>query len=171
MDPEEEARFSVYVTARRDQVRRTAYLMCGDWHRADDLAQTAAVRLYRHWNRASRVENIDAYARRILVNAYLDEKQTAWSRFTFLHRGAIEREAPALDADASLDLRDALERLAPRQRATVVLRYYCDLSVEETAEVLECSPGTVKSQTARALAHLRVLLSPASAIELEGITR
>ena len=166
-----DAEFTEYLRARSAWLTRVGYLLCGDWHRADDLAQTAAVRLYRHWNRASRVENIDAYARRILVNAYLDEKQTAWSRFTFLHRGSIDREAPALDADASLDLRDALERLAPRQRATVVLRYYCDLSVEETAEVLGCSPGTVKSQTARALTHLRVLLSPASAIELEGITR
>lgn len=166
-----DAEFTEYLRARSAWLTRVGYLLCGDWHRADDLAQTAAVRLYRHWHRASRVENIDAYARRILVNAYLDEKQTAWSRFTFLHRGSIEREAPTLDADASLDLRDALERLAPRQRATVVLRYYCDLSVEETAEVLACSPGTVKSQTARALTHLRVLLSPASAIELEGITR
>lgn len=166
-----DAEFTEYLRARSAWLTRVGYLLCGDWHRADDLAQTAAVRLYRHWNRASRVENIDAYARRILVNAYLDEKQTAWSRFTFLHRGSIDREAPALDADASLDLRGALERLAPRQRATVVLRYYCDLSVEETAEVLECSTGTVKSQTARALAHLRVLLTPASAIELEGITR
>lgn len=166
-----DAEFTEYLRARSAWLTRIGYLLCGDWHRADDLAQMAAVRLYRHWNRASRVENLDAYARRILVNTYLDEKQTAWSRFTFLHRGAIEREAPALDADASLDLRDALERLAPRQRATVVLRYYCDLSVEETAEVLGCSPGTVKSQTARALAHLRVLLTPASAIELEGITR
>jgi len=103
-----DAEFTEYLRARSGWLTRIGYLLCGDWHRADDLAQTAAVRLYRHWNRASRVENIDAYARRILVNAYLDEKQTAWSRFTFLHRGAIEREAPALDADASLDLRDAL---------------------------------------------------------------
>lgn len=166
-----DAEFTEYLRARSAWLTRVGFLLCGDWHRADDLAQTAAVRLYRHWNRASRVENIDAYARRILVNAYLDEKQTAWSRFTFLHRGSIDREAPALDADASLDLRGALAQLAPRQRATVVLRYYCDLSVEEAADVLGCSTGTVKSQTARALAHLRVLLSPASAIELEGITR
>jgi len=166
-----DAEFTEYLRARSGWLTRVGFLLCGDWHRAEDLAQAAAVRLYRHWNRASRVENLDAYARRILVNVYLDEKQSGWSRFTFLHRGAIEREAPACDADVSLDLRGALARLAPRQRATVVLRYYCDLSVEEAAEVLGCSPGTVKSQTARALAHLRVLLAPASAIELEGITR
>ncbi|MBS2536758.1 SigE family RNA polymerase sigma factor [Catenulispora sp. NF23] len=166
-----DAEFTEYLRARSGWLCRVAYLLCGDWHRADDLAQAAAVRLYRRWNRVSQADNIDGYARRVLVNVYLDEQRTAWSRFTFLHRDTIEREAPALDADASLDLRAALERLAPRQRATVVLRYYCDLSVEQTAEVLGCSPGNVKSQTARALTRLRVLLSPASAIELEGITR
>jgi RNA polymerase sigma-70 factor (sigma-E family) len=168
-----DAEFTEYLSARSAWLTRVGYLLCGDWHRADDLAQAAAVKLYRHWPRASAAASIDAYARRILINIYFDEQQSAWSRFTFLHRGdgAFEREAPACDADASLDLRSALARLAPRQRATVVLRYYCDLSVEEAAEALGCSTGTVKSQTARALAHLRELLAPASAIELEGITR
>ncbi|WP_194916867.1 SigE family RNA polymerase sigma factor [Catenulispora rubra] len=169
--PDRDAEFTEYLKARSAWLARVGYLLCGDWHRADDLAQNAAVRLYRHWSRASRADSVDAYARRILVNVYLDEQQSGWSRFTFLHRDPIERETPALDADASLDLREALARLAPRQRATVVLRYYCDLSVEEAAEVLGCSPGTVKSQTARALARLRVLLAPRAAIELEGITR
>lgn len=153
-----DAEFTDYLRARSAWLTRVGYLLCGDWHRADDLAQSAAVRLYRHWNRASRVDNIDAYARRILVNVYLDEQQSAWSRFTFLHRGEIEREAPACDADASLDLRGALARLAPRQRTTVVLRYYCDLSVDQTAEMLRCSTGTVKSQTSRGLRTLRVRL-------------
>ena len=166
-----DAEFTEYLRARSAWLTRVGYLLCGDWHRADDLAQNAAVRLYRHWHRASRADNVDAYARRILVNVYLDEQQSAWSRFTLLHRGTIEEAAPALDADASLDLRGALARLAPRQRATVVLRYYCDLSVEEAAEALGCSTGTVKSQTARALTHLRELLAPASAIDFEGIIR
>jgi RNA polymerase sigma-70 factor (sigma-E family) len=166
-----DAEFTEYLRARSAWLSRVAYLLCGDWHRADDLAQAAAVRLYRHWHRASRAESLDAYAHRTLVNVYITEQRSGWARLTFLHRGEIEREAPALDADASLDLRAALQRLAPRQRATVVLRYYCDLSVEQTAEVLGCSTGTVKSQTARALTTLRALLSPASAIELEGITR
>lgn len=168
--PDRDAEFTEYLKARSAWLTRVGYLLCGDWHRADDLAQSAAVRLYRHWSRASRADSLDAYARRILVNVYLDEQQSAWSRLTFLHRGTIEREAPTLDADASLDLRTALARLAPRQRAAVVLRYYCDLSVEEAAEVLGCSTGTVKSQTARGLARLRVLLAPAAAIEFEGIT-
>jgi RNA polymerase sigma-70 factor (sigma-E family) len=165
-----DAEFTEYLRARSGWLCRVAYLLCGDWHRADDLAQAAAVRLYRHWNRASHADSIDAYARRVLVNVYLDEQQSGWSRFTFLHRDAVDRQAPALDADTSLDLRAALGRLAARQRATVVLRYYCDLSVEQTAEVLGCSTGNVKSQTARALATLRVLLAPAAAIEFEGIT-
>lgn len=166
-----DAEFTEYLRARSAWLTRVGFLLCGDWHRADDLAQNAAVRLYRHWHRASRATSIDAYARRILINVYFDEQQSAWSRLTFLHRDTGEREAPACDADASLDLRGALASLPPRQRATVVLRYYCDLSVEETAESLRCSTGTVKSQTARALANLRELLAPAAAIELEGITR
>lgn len=169
--PDRDAEFTEYLKARSAWLTRVGYLLCGDWHRADDLAQNAAVRLYRHWGRASRADNVDAYARRILVNVYLDEQRSGWSRFTFLYRGTIEREAPTLDVDASLELREALARLAPRQRAAVVLRYYCDLSVEEAAEVLGCSTGTVKSQTARALARLRVLLAPAAAVEFEGITR
>ncbi|NUP53981.1 MAG: SigE family RNA polymerase sigma factor [Catenulispora sp.] len=165
-----DAEFSEYLRARSPWLCRVAYLLCGDWHRADDLAQSAAVRLYRQWHRASRAENIDAYARRTLVNVFLSEQQSGWFRLAFPHRTPIEREAPALDADVSLDLRAALERLAPRQRATVVLRYYCDLTVAQTAEIMGCSEGNVKSQTARALATLRTLLAPASANELEGIT-
>jgi len=166
-----DAEFTEYLRARSAWLTRVAFLLCGDWHRADDLAQNTAVRLYRHWHRVSRADSVDAYARRTLVNVYFDEQKSAWSRFTFLHRDTVEKEAPACDADASLDLRGALERLPRRQRATVVLRYYCDLSVEETPEARGCSTGTVKSQTARTLANLRELLAPAAAIELEGITR
>lgn len=163
--------FTEYIRARSPWLCRIAYLLCGDVHRADDLAQTAAAKLYQHWHRVSGAENADAYARRVLVNVFLTERQSGWARFTLLSRGPFEREAREPDLDVALDLRAALERLPPRQRATVILRYYCDLSVEQTAEAMGCSVGNVKSQTSRGLATLRTLLSvPGLVPDLEGST-
>jgi RNA polymerase sigma-70 factor (sigma-E family) len=154
--------YEAYVTARLPWLRRAAYLLCQDWDRADDLVQVAITRLYVHWHRARAADNLDGYARTILVRVFLAEQQTAWWR-----RVGVVREPPdsAVPADESdLDLRAALAGLPPRQRAAVVLRFYCDLSVEQTADVLKCSTGNVKSQTSRGLAALRRVLTPA----LEG---
>jgi RNA polymerase sigma-70 factor (sigma-E family) len=156
---DQDAEFTEYIRARSAWLSRIAFLLCGDRHRADDLAQTAAAKLYQQWHRVSAAEHIDAYARRVLVNVYLTERQSGWARFTALARSPVERAMPEQDLDVGLDLRAALARLPPRQRATVVLRYYCDLSVQQTAEVLGCSPGNVKSQSSRALASLRGHLS------------
>jgi RNA polymerase sigma-70 factor (sigma-E family) len=154
-----EAGFTDYVTARSAWLRKVAYLLCGDWHRADDLVQTAITRLYANWPRAARADNLDGYARRTLVNAYLAEQRTSWWRRVDL-RGADHDPppAPGPDVDSALDLRAALDRLPARQRATVVLRYFGDLPVAETARALGCSEGTVKSQTAKAVDTLRELL-------------
>ncbi|GAA1996482.1 SigE family RNA polymerase sigma factor [Catenulispora subtropica] len=178
--PDRDAEFTAFVSARQAWLRRVAYLLCGDWHRADDLVQSSITKLYTHWHRASRADNVDGYARRTLVNTYLAEQRAGWARWTILHRfgagsGAADPEPdPAgavgldLDLDLDLDLREALGRLPPRQRATVVLRYYCDLSVEQTAQLMGCSTGNVKSQSARGLATLRNLLDPSLIPVTEG---
>ncbi|MEV5573226.1 SigE family RNA polymerase sigma factor [Spirillospora sp. NPDC052269] len=146
--------YTDYVSGRVDWIRRTAYLLCGDWNAADDLTQQTVYRLYVHWAKARRAESLDAYTRVVLVREFLAERRKAWWRRTSLV-AAPDRPAESGDPESGLDLRDALTSLAPRQRAAVVLRYYCDLSVADTAAVLGCSEGNVKSQTSRALTTLR----------------
>jgi RNA polymerase sigma-70 factor (sigma-E family) len=152
--------FTQYVAARLGTLRRLAFLLCQDWHRADDLVQVAITRLYVHWGRASVLDHTDAYTRTILVRAFLGEQRSGWARRVSLHPDAPDQPGFPADRDAVLDVRAALGALAPRQRATLVLRFYCDLSVEQTAELLGCSTGTVKSQTAKGLAALRNQLGP-----------
>lgn len=147
-----------YVGGRLDQLRRTAYLLCGDWHTADDLVSTALVKLFKHWSRVSAMDNIDAYARRVLLRAWLDERRRPW------RRERSHAEMPEPTARAGHDVADRLAILAllaelpARRRAVLVLRFFCDLSVEDTAEALGCTAGTVKSQTARGLDALRTRL-------------
>ena len=152
----DDAEFREFLGSRLDQVRRTAYLMCGDWHAADDAVATAVLHLYQNWRRVSRMQNVDAYLRRAVINAWLDERRRPWRR----ERSVAELPPRAgTDAVAPVDDRLAilkhLDQLPVRRRAVIVLRFYCDLSVDETAQVMECTPGTVKSQTARALETLR----------------
>lgn len=137
--------------------------MCGDWDRADDLVQTALTKLYVAWHRVSREKGPDAYAHRILANAVVDERRRPWRREVATAE-LTDREDPSIDAsasDARLDIAEALAQLPSRQRATLVLRFWADASVADTAEALGCSIGTVKSQTVRALDSLRRLLGVA----------
>lgn len=152
--------FTRYVTARMPWLRRVAFLLCQDWHRADDLVQTAITRLYVHWRRASAADNVDGYARTVLVRVFLAEQRGGWRQRVRLVERTPDEAVPPADHATDVDLRAALAALAPRQRAAVVLRYYCDMSVEQTADVLNCSTGTVKSQTARGLDALRRTLVP-----------
>ena len=157
----EELAYRDYVTARMEVMRRTAYLLCRDWHTSDDLVAITLGKLYRHWHRVSDAEHLDAYVRRILVRTWLDERGRPW------RREEPADEVPDLSVSQPVQvveragLLDLLETLPPRRRAAVVLRFYCDLSVEETAEVLGCSTGTVKSQTARGLEALRARIAEA----------
>ncbi len=160
--------FTEYVTAKLPWLGRVAYLLCQDRHRAEDLVQTAITRLYVHWRRAATADNIDGYVHTVLVRVYLSEQRTAWSRRVRLLPTVPDDISAAADLDVSLDLRGALAMLAPRQRAAIVLRYYCDLSVDQTAAILGCSAGTVKSQTARGLDALRRLVGSPAAITAEG---
>jgi len=149
-----------FVTSRMDGWRRTAYLLCGDWHTADDLVSTALIQLFRHWPRVSMMDSPDGYARRVLLRALLNERRRPWRRERTAGRVPEELSqaspAPGPDAvDDRLAILALLAELPARRRAVLVLRFFCDLSVEQTAEALGCTPGTVKSQTARALEALR----------------
>jgi len=151
--------FTAYVEARRAHLYRTALLLCGgDGHRADDVVQQALAKLYVVWPRVSRLDRVDAYVRRIVLNAHLDEVRRPWRREQPADATSSGLDHPAPqglsveDADA---LWAALRRIAPGQRRVVVLRHFLGLSVQETAEELGISPGTVKSQTADALSSLR----------------
>jgi RNA polymerase sigma-70 factor (sigma-E family) len=145
-----------YVASRLEQLRRVAYLLCGDWHAADDLVSTTLLKLFVSWRRISRVEHLDAYVRGMLTNAWLDEHRRPWRRE---RTGTPVPDRMVWDAHPSdrPDLGALLDTLGKRQRAVLVLRFYCDLSVQETAQVLGIAEGTVKSQSARALQALKGL--------------
>ncbi|MBO3749480.1 SigE family RNA polymerase sigma factor [Streptosporangiaceae bacterium NEAU-GS5] len=167
-DSGRDAEFTEYVTAKALWLRKVAYLLCGDWYTADDLVQSAITKLYTNWHRAGRAHNLDGYARTTLVNTFLAEQRSPWKRWVVLHDVNTRSVASEKDTDEALDLRVALAELPPRQRATVVLRYFCDLSVDEAAQTLGCSPGNVKSQTARGLDTLRRILQSRSIASPEG---
>ena len=149
--------FAEYVGARRPLMYRTAWVLCGDPHQAEDLVQHVLTKLYVAWPRVSRMDSVDGYVRRMLVNANVDRLRRRRE-----HTGleGWDRPAESDDTDAVLDLRDALSRLAPGQRRALVLRHLWGLSVDETAVALGVAPGTVKSQTADAMTRLRTLLAP-----------
>jgi len=156
-----DAEFTEFVVARMSALRRVAYLLCQDWHRADDLVQVAITRLYANWHRASVMDHTEAYVRTILVREYLSERRSGWARRVSLDGTVPEQAGAQPDRDAMLDMNAALAGLPPRQRATIVLLFYCDLTVDQAANVLGCTPGTVKSQTAKGLGTLRHALEPA----------
>lgn len=142
------------------RLRRTAYLLCADWDRADDLVQATITRLYVKWRRARAADSLDAYVRTMLVRQFLGEQRAGWRTRVSVVDSVPDLPAPGPDVEAGLDLRRALEAVPPRQRATLVLRFFCDLSVEQTAAALGCSAGNVKSQTSRGLTALRAILGP-----------
>ena len=154
-----EHQFVEYFRVSAQPLRRLAYALCGDWHTAEDLVQLTFVRLYRRWP-GIRDESVDAYARRVLVNAFLSHRRAR--RRESLMADPPERAAGGSDPAEGLALRRALADLAPRQRAAVVLRYLEDLPVAEVAELLGISEGTVKSQTARAIQSMRGALHGAA---------
>jgi RNA polymerase sigma-70 factor (sigma-E family) len=160
--------FSAFVTGRRVALLRTACLLtAGDQHLAEDLVQTALARMYVAWPKVRRSDSADAYARRVLVNAYIDEvRRPRWRREQTVSDPPDRPDTgpgggpDAVDGDV---IRTALAELPKRMRAAVVLRHWLDLSVEETASLLNCSEGTVKSQTAKGIARLRSLLGGGAA--------
>jgi RNA polymerase sigma-70 factor (sigma-E family) len=154
--------FRGWVVARRDPLRRSAFLMCGDWFLADDLVQEAVARVYSVWDRVSLRGNPDAYTRRVVVNLLTDHRRRPWRR-EVTHAAVPEADRSTHESDTNGDLQAvllaALATLPARQRAVLVLRFWEDLSVEQTAAILNCSTGTVKSTSSKALVKLRTALA------------
>jgi RNA polymerase sigma-70 factor (sigma-E family) len=152
-----EPEFDEFVVSRSSRLLRTAYLLAGDWALAEDLLQASLVKAWFAWRRIE--GNPEPYVRKVMVNTYASWWRRRWNGE---HPVATVPEAghSPTHPQAALDARDevwrSLGRLPKRQRAVLVLRYFEDLSEKETAEVMGCSIGTVKSQTAKALAKLRV---------------
>jgi RNA polymerase sigma-70 factor (sigma-E family) len=149
--------FAEFAHAHAERLRATAYMLCRDWHLAQDLTQTALTRLFLGWRRAGQADNPLAYAQKILLRAYLDHRRLRSSTETT----PVVMHEPTYRSDPELRLTmiDALGRLPVRDRAIVVLRYFEDYSVEQVADVLEIPVSVVKSQTRRSLAKLRQVLA------------
>jgi RNA polymerase sigma-70 factor (sigma-E family) len=162
MNAEDEEEFQGFVRSRWPRLLRTAYLLTGDRHLAEDLAQSALTKAYRSWHRVQRSDSPDAYVRRILVSCDKDRfrKRRVPEHLTDVPPDVMATQDDMARADQRALLAAALARLPRRQRAVVVLRYWEDLSEAEVAQTLGCSPGTVKSQAAKALSKLRVALAP-----------
>lgn len=161
-----EAQFDEFVASRSRALLRSAYLLTGDWGQAQDLVQTALIATWRRWDGLQRPDAPFAYVSKVMTTTFLSWRRRRWHGE---HPTALlpERAAATDLAESAAvrdDVRQALLALPPRQRAVVVLRFLLDLSEAQTAAALGCAPGTVKSQTAKALATLRT--SPALLEEL-----
>jgi RNA polymerase sigma-70 factor (sigma-E family) len=158
--PDEE--FTEYATARAARLRDTAYLLCGDWHQAQDLTQATLAKVFLAWERIQRRDSVDAYARKVMLRELLTERR----RRRASERPVADVPEPAAgptgtNPDAAalrVTLIEALGRLAPNRRAVIVLRYWDDQSVDAVADIMRITPSAVKSLTVRALQDLRTLL-------------
>ncbi len=156
--------FDEFVAGSVEPLLRTAYLITWDGGDAEDLVQECLLKLARRWPRVRRMQQPRAYARRVLVNLALDDGRARARRRDELGAQPELSDAPGPDLFDGLETRaellEALAGLTPRQRAVLVLRYFNDLTESQTAEVLGCSTGTVKSNASRGLARLREVLTP-----------
>jgi RNA polymerase sigma-70 factor (sigma-E family) len=165
--------FNEFVLARQHRMLRTAYLLCGDWHLAEDLTQNALAKVYVGWARIQRVDNVDAYVHRMLFRTYIDtyrrrRKQEILSAVIpdIADAGGGAGEGGG-DGAVRLVLLAALAKVTPRYRAVLVLRFWEDRSITEAAGALGISEGSVKSHTHRGLHQLRTVLGD-QALELIG---
>ncbi len=158
---EQERQFCDFVTARSGALFRTAYLIVGDHQLAQDLLQESLVKSYVAWPRLRDVANAEAYTRRVIVTTAI-----SWRRRRSFHERPIETPPEVVEADptASLAVQDALwmhlQALPARQRAAIVLRHYQDFSEAQTAAVMGCTVGTVKSTVSTGLQRLRAQMTP-----------
>jgi RNA polymerase sigma-70 factor (sigma-E family) len=152
--------FEEYAQARVVRLRQRAYLLCRDWHLAQDLTQITLSRLYASWRKVVKADNIDAYAAKVMVRVFLDHKRLKSSHEVV--SDTMQAQSDRVDGSGGPELRltlmEALGHLSPRARAIVVLRYWEDHSVDTVAELLGVTPSLVKTQSMRALAELRALL-------------
>lgn len=172
MSPHDSSDFPAFASRSTAPLTRLAYLLCGDQHLAHDLVQTCLIRLYQAWPRLRDHDVADGYARKVLLRCWLNERRRPWRRAESRDGWVPDTQAPERDAAGDVHLKEviraALTKLPPRQRAAVVLRYWSQHSVTETAAILRCSEGTVKSQSARGLAALRQALGADTLEELNS---
>jgi RNA polymerase sigma-70 factor (sigma-E family) len=151
--------FAEFAQAHAERLRTTAYMMCRDWHLAQDLTQTTLAKMYASWPRIWQAGNLEAYSRRVLLNLVFDQRKRLSATELVL---ADLPERPALRPDGAADLHvallDALATLPVREQAIVVLRHWEDRSVETVADILGVSASVVKMQSSRALGRLREVL-------------
>jgi RNA polymerase sigma-70 factor (sigma-E family) len=160
--------FLAYVRGRAGALRRSAYLLCGDTHQADDLVQETLTTVYARWARVAQADNIDAYVHRILVRTFISERRRGWWKVRLFGAATPDEARAGPGVEDREVVRAALSRLTSSQQAVLVLRFLCDRSVADVAVLLGCSEGTVKSQTSHALAAMRKILGsrePASTLE------
>lgn len=147
--------FESYLMARQRDLLRSAYLLTGDVHAAEDLVQAAALKVWSRWSRVAATERPDAYVQKVLVNTFLSWRRRRWKDEVPSDRVEDAGHDPLDGVPGSLEVWQRLQTLTAQQRAVVVLRYYEDLTQEEVARVLGCGVGTVKTQCSRALSKLR----------------
>jgi RNA polymerase sigma-70 factor (sigma-E family) len=146
--------FAEFFSARFDGARRIAFAMCGSWSDAEEIAQSAFVKVYARWTKI-RLETVDAYLRTVLTRVFLDTKRRGRAREQVVAELPETIAPPDAGPAERLALRAALMAVPPGQRVVLVLRFVADLSIEQVAATLGCTTGTVKSQTARGLVTLR----------------
>jgi RNA polymerase sigma-70 factor (sigma-E family) len=150
--------FTDFVESAATRLRRSAYLMCRDWHLAQDLAQQTFTKMYAAWNRIRTGTNLEAYSRRVLMNLVFDQQRRRKGSELVLASVPDRPDDAAGTPELRLTLVDALARLSVEDRAVLVLRHAEDHSVETVATILRVSVSVVKMRNARALARLRALL-------------
>jgi len=156
-EAQRDAEFTEYLAVRQPSLLRTAYLLTGDRHQAEDVLQMSLAKLYLAWDKVHDRGAVDAYVRRIMVNENNSLWRRAWKKREYA-TDQIPEGAPHHDAydDGTNDqLWQVVQTLPPKARSVVVLRYYEQMSEAEVADALGISIGTVKSQCSRALAALR----------------
>jgi RNA polymerase sigma-70 factor (sigma-E family) len=155
-DPADPPLYQDFAESRATALFRLAYLMCGDWHEAQDLVQTCLAKLYASWSRVQRVDSIDAYARRTLINSYMSHRRLRRnSELPIAEFSDTQTAAADSNPELRLVLISALATLPPRNRAVMVLRYLEDQSVEAVADLLNTTPSAIKSICNRSLRQLR----------------
>ena len=150
--------FTEFAAGAAPRLRRTAFLLCGDWHTAEDLVQSALAKVFVAWRRIQRQDAAHSYATRTLLNCYLADRRLKRPVEILTDQLPDSGSAAGPGPETRLIVLAALATLPPKARAVVVLRYWADLSVDDVASLLGCSPGNVRSQSTRALAKLRVEL-------------
>lgn len=160
-----EQEFAGFVRARQDALVRFGYVLTGDVQTGEDLAQTALAKLYLKWDTIRDTEALDSWVRRVMVNEHSTWWRRHWRRREVLDRDPNLRPDPPGRPDQlpDRDLWAVVQSLPTQQRAAIALRYYEDLSEAQTAAILGCSVGTVKSHTHRALTTLRTRLQEVQA--------